>query len=520
MLLNFNLSVLYAQNFVVQSLPDNASYSNATSAGRGLSLALSAEGSPYLAAYNRNDQILFIEKQNDAWVYSQLTDDVVNGLISLTDVYETSIAVVNANPIVAYYDGNLGNLMLAVNGDDSWTLQTIDDGADLGNDVGAFVDLKVTENGTIRMCYTDLANDRLKFAEGNLVDGFSVGVIDAGGGSWCTFISDSKVLYSKNDSIFRAELVGGNWEIQDTEIAGVQPTGGYNTEGDYEQYSTQVKGNYGNNGVSDTSLNVFYQAAGTSGSSYQGDSGAYPSYIPDVGYANRVLSYSALFGHHSYVEAFLTRSDGVYRYTISMFAESLPEIRHVAMAKSYGKIHVAYSYKVSDQQYINYATLEVEEPPVDNGGDDENNNNDSNNDSNNNNDSNDSVDEPDDNSDNPGEPDTPSDDDSGNDDNSSGDSNISDVLNNLENIKNSIGKWRNIEDTDSLLNSLKESLSSELLNSSDDSVLTLKTKTSKLSQKVQMYDERGVKGWKLKRALKKLQKNISKIISKLTSSNN
>lgn len=85
----------------------------------------------------------------------------------------TSMAVVNGNPAIAYYNNSDGNLMFArngaVDGTGAWTVTTLDSIGIVGN----FVSMIVI-NGNPAISYWDQTNGDLKF----------IRALDASGGSW------------------------------------------------------------------------------------------------------------------------------------------------------------------------------------------------------------------------------------------------------------------------------------------------------------------------------------------------
>ncbi|MCB0336117.1 MAG: hypothetical protein KDD62_07415, partial [Bdellovibrionales bacterium] len=348
-----------AQSFSIQQVPLDSGLNAATSAGRGLSLVLSNSGQPYLAAYNSEGKLVFAEKDGELWNFTSITGDIVDGIID--DEYETSLTIYEDRPLIVYYDGSTGNLMFALRTDGVWSTATIDDGASGGNKVGGFPEVRLLQNGELRVCYQDMAAGDLLVANGNPTDGFVISTIDAADGSWCSFLSDTQVIYSQNDNVMLATYDGTTWDVEDTSMDGVQPVGGYTIDGDLQFFATQVKTHYGNNGVSDSQIRGFYKASGGSGTFYNEDGGAYVAFVPEVGKVFRRLSYSALFGSSSSVTADIVQSDGTYRYPIHVNSGCLPVIRHLTMAKSTGLIHVAYSFLCDDKQVIQYATLVVEE---------------------------------------------------------------------------------------------------------------------------------------------------------------
>lgn len=205
-------------------------------AGMWSSLALDASGSPVIAHYDAGKGRLRVAH----WGGSSFSGEVVDqGEDVATDSGETidadvgryaNLAIAGGKEYIAYYDAAAGALKLAVGTAGSYSVEVVDDSAD----VGAWPDLLVEDDGTVNIAYQDVENQDLKYARGT-PGSWTISTVDDGeyrGADAALFMNGSypAIVYfdGRYNNVLLAQNAGDTWS-NDT-LAGDEGALGFHNE--------------------------------------------------------------------------------------------------------------------------------------------------------------------------------------------------------------------------------------------------------------------------------------------------
>lgn len=205
-------------------------------AGLWSSIALDASGNPVIAHHDEEKGTLRVAH----WGGSSFSGEVVDEGSDVTgDTGETIDADVGAyaklrisggTEYIAYYDAAAGALKLAVGSSGSYSVEVVDDSAD----VGAWPDLLIDDQGQVHIAYQDVENQDLKYAVGS-PGSWTISTIDDGeyrGADAALFMNGSYpgVVYfdGRYNNAVLAQKAGDTWS-SDT-LAGDDAALGFHNE--------------------------------------------------------------------------------------------------------------------------------------------------------------------------------------------------------------------------------------------------------------------------------------------------
>jgi hypothetical protein len=210
-------------------------------AGMWASLALNPEGKPVVAHYDAGQGELRVtrwdgESFGDDTVLEgeEYTLQDTGGPSKPADIGKFADLAITADgtEYIAYYDDAWSRLMLAVGGSAGFEQYVVDEVAD----VGQWPSLLVAEDGTVHIAYQDVENQNLKYAMGVPGAGaFVKTVVDDGeliGADTEIFVNGDmlSILYfdGQNNDLKQATLAGGAWTT--ATLAGEDRGLGYHNE--------------------------------------------------------------------------------------------------------------------------------------------------------------------------------------------------------------------------------------------------------------------------------------------------
>ncbi|MGC6508466.1 MAG: hypothetical protein ACON4U_08620 [Myxococcota bacterium] len=196
-------------------------------AGLFSSITLDGNGSPVIAHYDANRGDLRVA----SWTGSGFEGTVVDEGEDAVDSEGASVdantgqftdIVADGNTLyVSFYDAAAGDLRLATNTGEGWSIETIDS----EGDVGQWSTLTI-ENGTIHVAYHDVSNQDLKYAVGS-PGSFSIETVDDG--AYVGADTDITVIGTQihiayfdgqNNDMKLATLSDGAWSTQTLGVDG------------------------------------------------------------------------------------------------------------------------------------------------------------------------------------------------------------------------------------------------------------------------------------------------------------
>lgn len=124
--------------------------------GRQARLALADEGRIYIAYQDSDDAAVRLASYTE---YGGWTTETVDETSFRTGEF-IALALVRNQPVVAYYDGSNGDLMLARKESDEWVARAVD----RHGDVGSYVSMVASVDGSLHMAYYDASHGGLKYA--------------------------------------------------------------------------------------------------------------------------------------------------------------------------------------------------------------------------------------------------------------------------------------------------------------------------------------------------------------------
>jgi hypothetical protein len=208
-------------------------------AGYWASLALDASGNPVVAHYDANKGTLRVARWNgsgfSADVAYEGTDytptDTAGGFSEgNAGEYAKLVVAADGTEYIAFYDRAWGALRLASGNASGYAVELVDDSAD----VGQWPDLLV-DGATVTIAYHDVTNQDLKLATGRAGGPWTTAIVDDGayvGADTVLYAagSDLAVLYfdGANNDLKRARGSGGAWSVET--VAGDGAAVGYHNE--------------------------------------------------------------------------------------------------------------------------------------------------------------------------------------------------------------------------------------------------------------------------------------------------
>ncbi len=167
---------------------------------------------PFISYFDAtNSDLKYAYKLDNAWVKETIASNELLGRF-------TSLDMDGGSPRISYYDSGRGTLKYAIKtGSHSWTVQTVDDSAD----VGLSSSLAMDAGGNPHISYYDDTQNNLKYASWT-GSAWDITTVDIPGsvGLYTSLKIDSAghphISYfdSKNDAIKYARWTGSNWIIQ------------------------------------------------------------------------------------------------------------------------------------------------------------------------------------------------------------------------------------------------------------------------------------------------------------------
>lgn len=206
-------------------------------AGQWASLALDASNNPVVVHYDIGKANLRVAR----WDGTAFSGDVVDEGEGTTDTAGEEVdadvgkyarlKIVGGVEYIAYYDAANGALKLAHGSAGSYTVETVDDTAD----VGTWPDMIVDDQGKIQIAYQDVTNQDLKFAEGTAGGTWTLSTVDSGeyrGADAALFMNGSypAIVYfdGRENNVMLAQNAGDTW-TEDT-VAGDGAALGFHNE--------------------------------------------------------------------------------------------------------------------------------------------------------------------------------------------------------------------------------------------------------------------------------------------------
>lgn len=205
-------------------------------AGMWSSLALDGSENPVIAHYDAGKGRLRVAH----WGGSSFSGEVVDQGEDVTpDTGETidadvgryaKLKIAGGKEYIAYYDAAAGALKLASGTAGSYSVEVVDDSAD----VGAWPDLMIADDGTVHIAYQDVENQDLKYAIGT-PGSWTISTVDDGeyrGADGALFMNGSypAVVYfdGRYNNVLLAQNAGDTW-TSDT-LAGDEGALGFHNE--------------------------------------------------------------------------------------------------------------------------------------------------------------------------------------------------------------------------------------------------------------------------------------------------
>lgn len=204
-------------------------------AGVFTSIALDGQGRPVIAHHDEEKGRLRVAHWNDSSFSGEVVDE---GEALTTDTGTTDadvgefakIRIAGGVEYIAYYDRANGALKLAKGTAGSYSIEVVDDSAD----VGQWPDLLIEDDGTVHIAYQDVDNQDLKYAVGT-PGSWTISTVDDGdyvGADGALFMNGSYpaiVYFDGHDNNVKLAQKSGDAWTADT-LAGSEGALGYHNE--------------------------------------------------------------------------------------------------------------------------------------------------------------------------------------------------------------------------------------------------------------------------------------------------
>ena len=206
-------------------------------AGQWASLALDASSHPVVAHYDIGKANLRVAH----WDGTAFTGEVVDEGEGATDTGGAEIEadvgkyarlkIAGGVEYIAYYDATNSALKLAHGTAGAYTVEVVDDSAD----VGTWPDMMIDDQGAVHIAYQDVTNQDLKYAVGSPGGTWTLSVVDSGeyrGADSALFMNGSypAVVYfdGHENNVMLAQNAGDTWT--DDTVAGDGAALGFHNE--------------------------------------------------------------------------------------------------------------------------------------------------------------------------------------------------------------------------------------------------------------------------------------------------
>jgi hypothetical protein len=208
-------------------------------AGYWASLALDGAGNPLAVHYDKNKGSLRVARWNGTAFVADVvyegtdfvpTDPAQPSVSGDAGEYAKLVVAADGTEYIAFYDRAWGALRLASGNASGYAVELVDDTAD----VGQWPDF-VVDGATVTIAYQDVTNQDLKLASGRVGGSWSVETVDDGdhvGADSALYMdgSDTSILYfdGASNDVKRARKSGGSWSKET--VAGADSALGYHNE--------------------------------------------------------------------------------------------------------------------------------------------------------------------------------------------------------------------------------------------------------------------------------------------------